>query len=326
MFTQTSQISPKPAQSAPPEQLFGLPVDKDVLFSDHNGLYNSNIEHHQLKLLAKLKSITPFLGRSEKILFICSGYSHASVVEQILTGAFLQPLKRSLFVFTERRILQIPTAMTRSYRSAIAQILYTDCLHLRMRFSTLTVKYKSGRTEKFRCFDTESKKKIKSLLRNMSLEGRASMTLERTPLCPRCTRPLIKNYYTCPHCSLQFKRKSWAALLSIILPGGGYFYTRHPFLGIVDAAMEILFAFLLMLLSVTFFMSQQSDKKLLRETIVVCAFILVFKKLSSILFSSKCIEEFIPQSRHVDVIIDKTPSYSAEPEPEDALATGWRSR
>ncbi len=325
MFTLTSPIKPNLTRNAPVERLYGLPVDTTVLFSDHKGIHSKKMEQNQRKLLARLGPIAPFLGRSEKILFIFNGYSHASAVEQVLTGAFLQPLKRSLFAFTDRRILHIPT-IDRSYHCSIAQILYTDCLRLRMWGSTLTAKYKSGRTEKFRCIDSKSKKKIRSLLSNMSLEGMASIALERTPLCPVCTRPLIKNYYTCPHCSLRFKRKVWSVLFSIIFPGGGYFYTRHPFLGLVDAAMEIIFATLLALISVAFFMSSGADKTLLGHTIWVCAFILVLKKLSSMLFSSKCVEEFIPKPRHVKVITDKTPGHGPVPELEDALATGWRSR
>ncbi|MFH1371982.1 MAG: hypothetical protein ABII09_11955 [Planctomycetota bacterium] len=326
MLTKMTEIRQKSAQQVPAEELYGLPVDTAVLFSDHKGRYNRRVEKYQRKLIAKLGPIAPFLGRSEKILFAFTGCSHASLVEQLLTGAFLQPLKRSLFVATDRRILHIPTAINRSYRCSIAQIMYTDCLQLRMRCSTLTAKYKSGRTEKFRCIDRKNRKKIKAFLKNMSLEGRASMALERTPLCPECTRPLIKNYYACPHCSLKFKKKSWATVLSILFPGGGFFYTRHPLLGLLDAAMEILFAILLVLVSITFFMSQRADRSRLGQAIVVCSVVLVFKKLSAILFSSKCVEEFIPKPRHVDVIIDQTPAHSSQPEPEDALATGWRSR
>ena len=326
MITPITEIEQNPAQKAPAEELYGLPVDTAVLFSDHNGRYSRRVEKYQRKLIAKLGPIAPFLGRSEKILFAFTGCSHASFVEQLLTGAFLQPLKRSLFVATDRRILHIPTAISRSYRCSIAQIMYTDCLQLRIRYSTLAAQYKSGRTEKFHCIDRKSKKKIKAFLKNMSLEGRASMALERTPLCPACTRPLIKNYYTCPHCLLKFKKKSWATVISIIFPGGGFFYTRHPFLGLLDAATEILFAILLSLVSITFFISPPDSRLRLSQAILVCSVVLVFKKLSAILFSNKCIEEFIPQQRHVSVNTDESPAHRCQSEPEDALATGWRSR
>ncbi len=326
MLTQMTQIKQKPCQKAPVEELYGLPVDTNVLFSDHKGVYKRHVEKYQRKLLAKLGPIAPFLGRSEKILHVLTGFSPASFVEQMLTGTFLHPLKRSLFVVTDRRILHIPTAMNRSYRSSIAQIMYADCLQLRMRGSTLIARYKSGRTEKFHCIGSKGRKKVRLLLKNTALEGRGTLMLERTPLCPRCTRPLIKNYYTCPNCSLTFKKKLWATVLSIIFPGGGYFYTRHPFLGLLDIFMETLFTFLLIVSSIAFLMSSPKNQLQLGQAIAICVIILVIEKLSTIMFSSKSIEEFIPKQRHVEVLIDQTPAHSSQPEPEDALATGWRSR
>ena len=327
MFIETSETKQNLTRKVPTEELYGLPVDTSVLFSDHKGIYKRRVEIQQRKLLVKLSQIAPFLGRSEKILFIFTGCSPTSAVEQMLTGTFLQPLKRSLFVFTDRRILHIPTATNRSYRNSIAQIMFTDCRQLRIRGSTLIAKYKSGRTEKFRCIGSKGKKKVRLLLKNTSLEGRATLLLERTPLCPRCTNTLIKNYYECPNCSLKFKKKLWATLLSIILPGGGYFYTRHPFLGLLDAFMEILFASLLTLLSTAFFLlTSPDDQWRLGHAIIVCSTILVLEKLSTIMFSCKSVEEFIPKQRYVDVMIDQTPTRRSRPEPEDALSIGWRSR
>jgi hypothetical protein len=326
MIAPTTQIQQKPTQNVPAEELYGLPVDTAVLFSDHKGRYKRRLERRQRKLLAKLGPIAPFLGRSEKILHVFTGCSPTSPVEQMLTGTFLHPLKRSLFVVTDRRLLHIPTAMNWFYRGSIAQIMYNDCRQLRIWGSTLIAGYKSGRTEKFRCIGAKGRKKARTLLINTSLKGRATLTLERTHLCPRCTRPLIKNYYACPNCSLKFKKKSWATLLSIIFPGGGYFYTRHPFLGILDAFMEILFASLLTLLSIAFLMSPLDDKWRLGQAIVVCSTVLVIEKLSTIMFSSKSVEEFIPKQRHVKVLIDQTPAHRCEPDPEDALSIAWRSR
>jgi hypothetical protein len=160
----------------------------------------------------------------------------------------------------------------------------------------------------------------------MSLEGRTSTMLERTHLCPRCTTPLIKDYYTCPNCSLKFKTKSWATTLSVIFPGGGYFYARHPFLGLLDAVMEITFTFLLIAVSTAFLISSPHAPRCLSQAIAACVIILVFEKLTTALFSSKCVEEFIPKQRHVEVLTDEVLADHSAPKPEDMLCTGWRSR
>jgi hypothetical protein len=41
--------------------LFGLPVDRDVLFSDHKSIYRQRIEKQQTKLIGKISFMKPFL-------------------------------------------------------------------------------------------------------------------------------------------------------------------------------------------------------------------------------------------------------------------------
>jgi hypothetical protein len=325
MTTQMFDVKQNVIQKVDTQQLYGLPVDTTVAFSNHKGIYKSGIERRQRKLLKKLDFLPPFLAPNERILRVTFGYSPASFVEQLLTGALLHPLKRALFVITNKRILHIPTTHHLSYRYSISQIMYTDCRQIRFRGSTLIVKYKSGRTEKFRCIRRRGRKKVKAILKGMSLEGRASQSLERTHLCPRCIKPLIKGYYTCPTCSLKFKSKARATLLSIIFPGGGYFYTRHPFLGVLEAAMESLFVFLLVAASTIFLKVSSDNPKGLSQAIVMCATILVYEKLATTLFSNKCVDEFIPKQRRVAVQPDKESPDHVTPNLEEALTTGWRS-
>lgn len=324
--TQMIDMKENRIQQVDAQKLSGLPVDTTVLFSDHKDIYKRRIEKRQRKLLAKLSVLAPFFGPGEKILQVAFGFSPASFVEQLLTGAFLHPLKRSLFVFTNRRILHIPTTQSLSYRCSISQIMYADCRQLRIRGSTLIARYRSGRAEKFRCISRKGRRKVKTLLKNVSLEGRTSPMLERTHLCPRCTKPLINNYYTCSHCSLKFKTKSWATALSIIFPGGGYFYARHPFLGLLDAVMEITFTFLLIAVSAAFLISSPHAPRSLIQAIAACVIVIVFEKLATAMFSSKCVEEFIPKNRHVETQMDMVLADRTAPKPEEMLCAGWRSR
>jgi len=306
-------------------QLYGLPVETVDLFSDHRNFYNSRIEKRQRKFLSKLTFLAPYLEEGEKILHVIESCSPVSFVEQLLTGALLYALKRSLLVISNRRILHVPLALGRSCRSSVSQIMYADCRYIGVGWSSLIVRYKSGKTEKFRCLGGKNRKKIRTLLKDRPLEGRTSLTLERMYLCPSCTKPLIQDVYVCPGCSLKFKTKFRASVLSIIFPGGGYFYTRHSLLGVLAAVMEASFAFLLALSSYALFVSSPTAPRGLIQAVVICAIILVFEKLSTMFFSNKCIEEFIPRKRRVDVQIDKVLADKSAPHIEEMLATGWRS-
>jgi hypothetical protein len=326
MSTQVSDIGQNLTHKVRAEELYGLPVDTTVAFSSRKGLYRRSIERRQRKFLKKLSFLGPFLEENERISFVTTGCSPTSFVEELLTGAPLHPLKRSLFVFTDRRILHIPVTFNLRYRYSIAQIPYADCRQLRIKGSTLVAKYKSGRIEKFRCIALRGRSKVAALLKSVSLEGRASPVFERLHLCPNCTSPLIKNYYACPQCSLKFKSKAWATILSIVFPGGGYFYIRHPFLGVFAGAMEAVFILFLVVALSLFSISFPNVPQGLYQVIMVCFTVLVLEKLTTAMFSGKCIDEFIPKKRRVEVQKNLVEAQHSQPKPEDMLSTGWRSR
>lgn len=325
MFTQAADIAQNLTRRVPKEELYGLAVDTAVLFSDHKGIYRRRIEKHQRKLLAKQSFLAPFLEPGEKILHVMSGCSPATFVEQLFTGLLFQPLKRSLFAITNRRMLLIPTTRNLQHRWSVAQILYADCRFIQLRWATLVVKYKSGKTEKFLCVGRKGRKKARTMLRGMPLTGQSSPTMERTHLCPRCTKPLIKDYYACPNCSLKFKKKSWATILSIVFPGGGYFYARHPIIGLLEAIIETIVLLLLAASTTAYCISAPSAPRSITQAIMLCAIILGYEKMVTALFSNKCIEGFIPKQRHVEVLTEQSDTYKSADDSKVRFTASWHS-
>jgi len=218
--------------------LFSLPIDREFQFSNHKGIYKKGIEKRQSKLLKKIAFIKPFLRPDEKILLVTTGVSPISILEQIFTGWIVFYLKRSIFVLTNRRIFHIPTTMGYSYRNTVAQIVFADCDIIQVRGRGLVVKYKSGHEERFLFIPRRERKKIKTWLSSTALHGEPSKAGQRGHLCPRCTNELENNQFSCPNCRLEFKTQAQALKLSLLFPGGGYFYTRHPVLGLGDAFVE----------------------------------------------------------------------------------------
>lgn len=305
--------------------LSGLPVDTTVLFSNHKNIYKRGVEKRQRKLLRKISFIHPFLHEGEKIIHVTTGCSPASFIEQFLTGLIVFALKRSLFVFTNKCIFHIPTKTNFSYRNSIAQILYGDCQRIAIKGHTLFIEYKNGQKEKFLFIAHKERKKIKSMLQTIHLQGQQSPTMQRTHLCPRCTNPLIKDNFTCPHCSLEFKDKKEAKRISIIYPGGGYFYTRHPFLGLADAIVEIYLSLLVLIVLVDVI------KGVIENVPVLVSFttILAIEKALTVYHSNHFINEYIPKDRLIQVISQGIESPQpaappAEPKPEEILSTSWR--
>ena len=81
-------------------QIFGLPVDREILFSNYKGNYKKRIEKRQRKLIVKLSFIKPFLQKREQVLLVTTGYSPLNRLAQYLTGFLFVFFKRSLFVFS----------------------------------------------------------------------------------------------------------------------------------------------------------------------------------------------------------------------------------
>ncbi len=231
------------------QQIFGLPVDRETLFSNHKDIYKKRIENRQRKLIVKLPFLKPFLKTGEKILLVSTGYSPITSLAQYATGFLFVYLKRSLFVFTNHRIFQVPTTPNYKFKQSISQIFYTGCQSIELKGGTLVVAYaKLGKMEKFRAIALSERKKIRALLKQMPHSGTQSQLGERFHLCPQCTRPLTAAKYVCASCQLKFKNKIVAYILAILFPGGGYFYIRHYLLGLLDAIVEI---FLLLYIAVT---------------------------------------------------------------------------
>lgn len=274
---------------------FDLPVDRDTLLSDHLGRFKRGIEKRQTQLVGKLTFLKPFLKDDEKILLVTTGCSPMSLLEQAVTGWIVYSLKRSLIVFTNRRIFHIPAKSDLSYRYSIARIHYSDCQEISMKRGYLDVRYKNGTKEKFLYIDRRERKKIQALLAATSLEGASSQAGGRGHLCPRCTAELVKDVYTCPSCRLVFKNFSDGRRKSILYPGGGYFYTGHPVLGIGDAITEL---FLLVIVIASLIGVLRGDGNGL-VPLAICGMALIIEKAISVYHSNHFIKEYIPEEKVV---------------------------
>jgi hypothetical protein len=277
-------------------QIFGLPVDRDTLFSNHKKIYKKRIENRQRKFIVKLSFLKPFLKTGEKILLVSTGYSPISSLAQYVTGFLFVYLKRSLFVFTNHRIFHVPTTPNYKFKQSLSQIYYAGCQSIELKGGTLVVQYtKSGKIEKFRAMALSERKKIRTLLKQRPFSGTKNQVGERFYLCPQCTRLLTVTKYVCESCGLKFKNKIVAYILAILFPGGGYFYSRHYLLGLLNAIVEI---FLLLYIAVTVEDVLNRVEGSMVHLLVFGA-IFVAVKIIAVIHSTHFIEEFIPRKKEI---------------------------
>jgi hypothetical protein len=222
-----------------------------------------------------------------------------SFMEQFTSGWIIYYLKRCILVVTDRRILHFPAKSNYSPRHSIAQIRYGDVdtitasTFLSRKF---TVKYKNGKKEVF--VNVKDTTKMKAVLSEVQMSSQQPTTFGiRHHLCPKCTAPLTIGEYLCPACRLEFKNEQKARNLSILLPGGGYFYTGHPFLGTGDAIVETLLIGMVLMSIVTLVSGEEVDASLIG--IVFFGVILFIEKLYTVFHAKHYVKEYIPLEKDI---------------------------
>ena len=95
--------------------------------------------------------------------------------------------------------------------------------------------------------------------------------------------------------NLEFKSKAEAKRISLLFPGGGYFYTRHPFLGIGDAITET-FLLVLIISSIVGLINGARDAGF---SLVIFALALIIEKAITVYHSNHFVKEFIPMEKEV---------------------------
>lgn len=247
-------------------------------------------------MITKISFITSFLEKNEYVLLLTKGYSSKSRIENILMGWPLIFFKRSLFVFTNKRVFHIPTAFDYSYRNSLAHIVYSRCKSISLKFGTLHVECPMcNQTDRYTGISRKEKKKIQALLQTIEFNSEKSRLPHKEHVCPQCGSGLVDGDSMCNNCRLVFRTRRKAILWTLFVPAGGYFYTRNVFLGIVNALMEVA-AF--GGVGIGIYRLIKGDKLGWTYMALSLCF-LVIKKISTFIVSNQFIREFIPQQQIV---------------------------
>ena len=279
---------------------FGLRINQNVCFTTHKNTPHNGTTKRQLKVL---RDVAPLLKQvlkpDEEIWLAVRAASPMSWFEQLTTGWIIYYLKRCVLVFTNKRILHVPTTLNFKPKSSVAQVLYGDLPEAEATAfmgRVLKLTYKTGKKESFSYIESPEFKKLKTLLPTLPKEAQHSEVSERHHLCPRCQARLARGKFMCPSCQLQFKDGERAIRLSVLYPGGGYFYTGHPVLGLGDAVTEGV----LLILFVGAFIDALTGEKGPEAWVLVAILgaALFIEKAQTIYHAKHYVNEYIPVDRN----------------------------
>ena len=242
------------------------------------------------------------------------------MVEQLTTGMWIYHIKRCILVLTDRRILHFPSNYRYKPRDSVAHVRFQDLESFKGK-RRVTFRYKNGQKETFS--QIKNGKRLVQLLKGLvTTSSTSSQHGGRQHLCPKCVAPLAKDQFICPRCRLEFKEPGAAKLYSIFLPGGGYFYTRHPWIGFGDAITELVLIFFTFVFILEYFISPERDMSLLLTGLFFGA-LLTVEKMITVYHAKHFIKEYIPvekkfnrmpQPKPVPRAVIKEPERSIEDE------------
>lgn len=268
-----------------------LLINKEICFTNHKNQFKEKIMKEQTKILTQFSSfLKSLLEPGEEILLSVRTASPIPFLRQWTTGLLFYYKIRCVLIFTNKRILHFPTKFNFAPKQSVSQIRYGDIEEVKFGGFPRLLKmiYKSGKKEIFSIIQSSEFNKLKTL-EHLFNKGQSSQVEERHSLCPRCFTPLLKNIFSCPSCHLKFKNLKEAMRVTIFYPGGGYFYTKHPLLGVVDAIADGYFLIKVLLnVIIAFNVTGSWDKFILFPVL------LFFEKWTTINHVKHYISEYIP--------------------------------
>ena len=272
-------------------------VNHAVCFSDANGQPKSSVEKAQTKLLAIATPVLqPILEPDEEVLWVAEAITPYSPLELLTTGWIITTLKRCLLVVTRRRVLHLPVTASQRAKGSVAEIRYGDVQSLEVTGllgKKLVATYRDGKKESFAIVRREAAAKLAALLSQIDRGASPSAQTGRHFLCPRCAQRLQAGVYQCPACGQAFKDRRRAVFWSLVAPGGGYFYTGHPVLGLMDAGVETILL-LLVIVGIVGGLGGLGGEADGWTSVAVFGVVLAIEKLLTIYHANHYVAEFLP--------------------------------
>lgn len=302
-----------PEQSPRLTSLHGVRVREDTLYSNPCGEEKKGIRKRAEKAIEKLQEVlSRALGPEEAVLYVARCQAPVGTLEQLTLGWYIYYVTGTVLVFTNRRLLHFDVTRNGDWKHRLRTISWGDVDEARVKGwlgPVLELKHRSGKKEKYWNLRRDDAKKIKTLLSAIMAAGARETSPSQTmvSLCPSCLAELTPAVYHCAKCGAAFKDEKTMVRRSLLIPGGGYFYTGHWFLGLGDFFVE---AYLLVVLIVVLgfamgFIKDTSgnpgEASLAGgEAWIAAGFvaaILVVEKLLTIHHCRRFIREFIPLDR-----------------------------
>jgi hypothetical protein len=241
----SAQIPVHTDQSVRLSSHYGILLREDIAFTNRQGIEKRGIRKRAEQALDKLQEpLRKILEPGEAVLYIARGQVMPSGVEQFFLGWQAQYLAPALLLLTNRRLLHLFVTRNGMWKRGMRSAHWGDIEEAKVKgllSPKLHLRYRNGKKEIYWGMRGDDAKKIRVLLEVLlpTAAGETSPALSMTSVCPDCYAALTSGLYECPHCRLRFKDEGTALRRSLLIPGGGFFYTGHPLLGVFHMVVGV---------------------------------------------------------------------------------------
>lgn len=280
----------------------GISIRSDVLSTNDKGEEKESVQKRTAKALQKLcPALQRILRPEELVLYAMPARSPLSILEQLTAAWWTAMLAACVIVVTNKRVLLFPVKRDGTWRESVRAVQWGDLEEIKIAgvlVRQATFKFKNGTKATYSNVRRADAKKLAALAAVLIPAASGEQTSAHTvvSLCPDCFETLTERQYSCPRCGLNFKNEKTMVLRSMLLPGGGYFYTGHPLVAIVPAIVEGIVLLDVLLVLFAGLAAPKAGENLLAGLLLLAMFWALETSIT-ILHCRRYIREFIPEKR-----------------------------
>ncbi len=289
-------------QLARTTKMDGIPIRADVLFTNDKGEENVRIQKRSEKTLRKLRpALQRLLLPDEAVLYVMPARSPLSSLEQLTAAWWTSILAASTIMLTNKRILFFPVKQDGSWRESVRAVQWGDLEEVKpngLLVRNVSFKFRNDSKITYTNIRRADAKKIAAIAHRLipAGSGEVSSTQGLIQLCPDCRNVLTQGQYFCSGCGLIFKNEKRMVTRSILLPGGGYFYTGHPLVAMIPAVVEGLLVLEILSLLVAASTSAKAMPNI-RSGLLILGLFWAIETAVTILHCRRYVRDFIPEKR-----------------------------
>jgi len=223
------------------EELGRGPYNYPTLFPKTEGMGHKGQIKARVKVLKAVEGVLPkILYQGEEVRFVTNGI-YSSFGEQYFLGWLSLYINRTVFVFTNYRVIMMNTGGKHKPRQMKWQLPYDQI----KKFTSggfagrLSFKLNDKTAYSFSSVPGYDRKFLKDYIQEMidtieKEDFRLPVHQSRDNLCTNCYKPVPKDTYACPDCGEEFIKPMKPALMSLCFPCLGDFYMGHHLLGFME--------------------------------------------------------------------------------------------